>query len=270
MNPFEPASGLSDPHVRIFNDRVYLYTGVDGHPDDRDWIMREWRIFSSTDLKDWQEEGVISPAETYMGEGSTDCWAGDAAERDGRFFFYFSDNTRGIGVMSADRPEGPYRDVLGSPLVAPLHDPTILIDDDPARTPWMLYGEKSVGGYQLVRLNTDMVSVAEGPYTVRIRGREWEDAPEWMDKNYLFKRDGLYYLSWGRDYAVSETIQGPYNCVGAVGHGEGLNEFAHGSFFHWRGQDYHVWCRYLRPGYKFRELVLRPCRIGAGRIVTDV
>jgi hypothetical protein len=269
MNPFAPASGLSDPHARVFKDRVYLYTGRDGDPDDRDWVMRDWRIFSSTDLIDWRAEGVISPANNYMGAGSTDCWAGDTAERDGRYYFYFSDRTRGIGVMVADSPAGPFRDPLGKPLVAPMHDPTILIDDDPDRTPWMLYGEKS-HRYHLVRLNDDMTSLADNPQPIEIRGREWEAAPKWMDKNYLFKRDGVYFLSWGRDYAVSDRIEGPYQCRGSVGEGEGLSEYAHGSFFHWRGRDYHVWCRYLRPGYKFRELVIRPCKIEGGRITTLV
>lgn len=58
-------------------------------------------------------------------------------------------------------------------------------------------------------------------------------------------RDGIYYLSWGTDYATSTNIYGPYQSVGRTGQGFGLGPFAHGSFFEWKGQLYHVWCYYL-------------------------
>ncbi|MEX2382120.1 MAG: hypothetical protein WD490_07040 [Opitutales bacterium] len=64
-------------------------------------------------------------------------------------------------VMGAERPEGPYQDLLGKPLIAPGHDPTLRIDDDTDKTPWMLYGEKSMGGYHLLRLHSDMISLAD-------------------------------------------------------------------------------------------------------------
>lgn len=66
-------------------------------------------------------------------------------------------------------------------------------------------------------------------------------------------RDGIYYLSWGTDYATSTNIYGPYQSVGRAGQGFGLGPFAHGSFFEWKGQFYHVWCYYLdSQDFKFR------------------
>ncbi|MCH8539784.1 MAG: family 43 glycosylhydrolase [Opitutales bacterium] len=270
MNPFAPASGLADPHVRVFQGRVFLYTGTDDDPEGRDWVMRRWRIFSSGDLKNWRSEGEILPRDTYMGEGSPDCWAGDVAEREGRYYFYFSDRSRGIGVMVADRPEGPFRDPVGKPLLEKSHDPTVLVEKDASRTAWLVSGSKERRGYTLARLREDMMGLAEDPKPITIRGREWEEAPSWMDKNYLFCHEGIYYLSWGRDYAVSDCLAGPYDSVGPVAEGEGLSEYAHGSFFQWKEQWYHIWCRYCRPGYKFRELVLRPCEVGQGKIKTLV
>lgn len=32
---------------------------------------------------------------------------------------------------------------------------------------------------------------------IQVVGEAWQNAPEWMDKNYLFKYNGAYYLSWG-------------------------------------------------------------------------
>lgn len=269
QNPVIPDVGMSDPHIRVYDDTIYLYCGHDSHPNDSIWIMKEWRVFSTTDLHNWKLEGNISPRDNYMDDKSTDCWAGDGATRNGKYYFYFSDRKRGIGVMGSDNPGGPFRDALGKPLVSPLHDPTILVDDDPGQTPYIIYGDKS-DSYYIARLNENMISLAEPPKAVEIRGDEWEKAPMWMDKNYLFKHNDTYYLSWGRDYATSKSVYGPYTCVGAVGQGHHLNEFAHGSFFWWRGQFYHIWCYYIREGYKYRETVISYCHFDDdGGLVTD-
>jgi hypothetical protein len=270
QNPIIKNIGMSDPHIRVFNDTLYLFTGHDNHPDDKTWVMKDWRVFTSTDLIQWNLATTISPGNNYMGVNSTDCWAGDAAVRNGKYYFYFSDRKRSVGVMHSELPSGPYRDALGKPLVAPMHDPTILTDNDSAKTPYIVYGDKEGGGYMIARLNDDMISLAEAPKPITIVGREWENAPGWMDKNYLFKFQDTYYLSWGRDYAISKNIEGPYQCVGAVGTGHHLNEFAHGSFFWWKGQFYHIWTYYIRPGYKYRECIITYCHFSDdGKIVTD-
>jgi hypothetical protein len=258
-NPLMPGLGISDPHVRIFNDKLYLYSGHDESPEDRDWVMRDWRIFSSGDLITWKYESTISPADNYMGAESKDCWAGDAAQRNGKTYFYFSNRNRDLGVMVSDDPAGPFHDPLGGPL-AKFHDPTILIDDDPAQTPYIIYGcKEKTTTYLIARLNGDMISLAEEPRALEISGKGWEDAPFWMDKNFLFKRNGLYYLSWGSDYATASNVYGPYVFQGRVGDGYKLGPYAHGSFFEWEGQFYHIWCRYLRDGYKFRECLMTYC-----------
>jgi hypothetical protein len=172
--------------------------------------------------------------------------------------------------MTSDKPAGPFHDPLGKALVSPMHDPTLLIDDDSEQSPYLIYGDKEGGGYHIARLNEDMISLAEVPRPLRIDGPEWLNAPAWMDKNYLFKYQKTYYLSWGRDYATSDNIYGPYVGQGAVGIGFNLSEYAHGSFFWWKGQFYHVWCYYLRPGYKYRETIITYFHFkDEGKIVTD-
>lgn len=269
QNPITKEKGVSDPHVRVFNDTIYLYSGHDTNPDDRLWDMKDWRVFSSTNLLDWKLEQTISPKDNYMDDASIDCWASDAATRYGKYYFYFSDKKRGIGVMSADSPTGPFTDALGKPLVEPMHDPTIFVDDDINRTPYIVYGDKT-DSYYIAQLNEDMISVAETPKAIEIQSALWEKAPKWMDKNYLFKHKDTYYLSWGRDYAISKNIYGPYIDGGAVGEGHHLDEFAHGSFFWWKGQYYHAWCYYLKNGFKFRETIITYCHMDDdGAIVTD-
>lgn len=268
-NPIIKNIGMSDPHIRVFNDTVYLFSGHDEDPDDRLWVMREWRVFSTTDLINWKQETIISTKDNYMPDNSKDCWAGDAISRNGKYYFYFSDQKRSIGVMTSNSAGGHYKDALGKPLVAPMHDPTIFVDDDQNETPYLIYGDKA-GPYHIAKLNEDMISLAEQPKPIRITGKQWQNAPKWMDKNYLFKKGDTFYLSWGRDYATSKDVYGPYVCAGSVGTGHHLDEFAHGSFFEYRGQFYHIWTYYLRPGYKYRESIISYCHFNKdGKIVTD-
>jgi len=253
QNPILKGLGVSDPHVRVFNDTIFLYSGHDANPNDKTWVMKDWRVFSSIDLLNWSLQTTISPNDNYMDDNSTDCWASDAATRNGNYYFYFSDRKRGVGVMSAKSPTGNFKDVLGKPLVAPMHDPTILIDDDANKTPYLIYGDKEGGGFHITKLNEDMVSIAETPKPIQIIGNAWENAPHWMDKNYIFKHKDIYYLSWGRNYAISKNIYGPYECSGSVGNGYQLSEYAHGSFFKWKGQFYHIWCYYIKKGFKIED-----------------
>ncbi|WP_139956543.1 family 43 glycosylhydrolase [Flavicella sediminum] len=270
QNPIIDNSGISDPHIRVFKDTIYLYSGHDASPNDKLWIMKDWRVFSTTDLIDWKHRTTIRPKDNYMDASSSDCWASDAASKNGKYYFYFSDKKRGVGVMSATSPVGPFVDKLGKALVSPMHDPTVFIDSDKNKTAYILYGDKEGGGFRLAKLQDDMMSLSEQAKTISIVGEEWNSAPEWMDKSYLFKNKDTYYLSWGRDYATSKNIYGPYKCVGALGNGHHLNEFAHGSFFNWKGQFYHIWCYYIRPGYKYRESIISYCHIDTnGKIHTD-
>lgn len=79
--------------------------------------------------------------------------------------------------MASDLPMVPFKDGLGIPLVSAMHDPTILVDDDLNQTPYLIHGDK-----------------------------EWQDATQWMDRNYIFKYLDTYYFSWGRDYATYKNI----------------------------------------------------------------
>ncbi len=268
QNPIIGNIGISDPHARVFNDTLYLFTGHDDHPGDSTWVMRDWLIFSTTDLVNWKIEGDISPKDNYMDDNSTSCWASDAIDRNGKYYFYFSNHKNNIGVMVANSPKGPFKDALGKPLVS-WFDPTILIDDDQQKTPYIVYGDKAES-YHIARLNNDMISLAETPRAIQITGEEWKTAPSWMDKNYIFKRNGIYYLVWAYGYATSKNVYGPYECRGVAGKGHNLDAFAHGSFFEWQGQFYHIWCHYIKVGRKYRETVISYCHFDdQGNIKTD-
>ena len=70
-------------------------------------------------------------------------WAPAVVAKDGRYYLFFAANdiqsdreTGGIGVAVANRPDGPFRDLLGKPLVGAFHngaqpiDQSVFRDDD--------------------------------------------------------------------------------------------------------------------------------------------
>jgi len=250
-NPLIAEPGMSDPHMLVVDDVCYVFTGHDVGFGVKDWVMPNWRIFRSEDLKTWEHVGTISPENNYMGKGNTSCWAGDIVERNGMYYWYFSNRKENCGVMVASQPEGPYTDALGKPLVKSF-DPTIFVDDD--NTPYIIYGEH---GYKIARLKESMVELDEEPRLITINKTSF--FPD-TDKNSLHKHNGIYYLSCSGYYATSENIYGPYETKGLVGKGWGLDTgYGHGDFFIWKNNWYHVWCKYRdRSHDRVRDCFIAP------------
>ena len=94
-NPMMAGLGVCDPHIHVFDGTAYLYATRDASPFSRGYRMEEWWIWSSTDLQRWRLRYRLSPAQTYMGRGFSDCWATDAARRGGRYFWYLAMNDMG-------------------------------------------------------------------------------------------------------------------------------------------------------------------------------
>jgi hypothetical protein len=250
-NPLIDEPGMSDPHALVLNDAIYMFTGHDIGFGIEDWVMPEWRIYRTTDLKSWTHVGTIKPDDNYMGKGNTNCWAGDVAHRNGKYYWYFSNRKESTGVMVADKPEGPYKDALGKPLVDSF-DPAVFVEDD--NTPYIIYGEHT---YKIARLKESMIELDEEPKEIIINRTTY--FPD-TDKNSLHKHKGTYYLGCSGYYATSKNLYGPYETKGLVGMGFGLDTaYAHGDFFTWKDQWYHVWCKYKnRDKDRIRDCFIAP------------
>jgi arabinoxylan arabinofuranohydrolase len=261
-NPLISEPGMSDPHMLVVGDVCYLFTGHDVGIGVQDWVMPDWRIFRSEDLQTWTHVGTISPENNTMGKGNTSCWAGDIVGRNGKYYWYYSNRKLSTGVMVASRPEGPYTEALGKPLVNSF-DPTIFTDDD--STPYIIYGE---GVYKIARLKDSMIELDETPKDIVINRTTY--FPK-MDKNSLHKYNGVYYLSCSGYYATSKNIYGPYEAKGVVGNGWGLDTlYAHGDFFVWKHEWYHVWCKYRDRKYdRMRDCFIAPVVYGADGSMKD-
>ena len=87
-NPIIPNAGVCDPHVHVFEGKLWLYASHDASPDNGDFAMHDWQIWSSEDAVKWTLEATVRPEDTHMGASSS-CWAVDCAERGGKYYFYF-------------------------------------------------------------------------------------------------------------------------------------------------------------------------------------
>ena len=242
MNPIIPHKGVCDPHIHIFNDKAYMYATHD-NPGYDNFNMTDWQIWMSDNLVDWTLEGVEKPEDYYCGP-IDQCWATDAAYRNGKYYWYFSVGSDEIGVGVSESPHGPFQDALGKPLVSidtqpkgiSKWDPCVFIDDD--NTPYLICGACLPLGfedifppsdsYMIAKLNDDMVSLAEPLKNIVYINNT---CPE--DKPTIHKHNGIYYLSHSMYYAISDNVYGPYTYKGYIDAGAD-----HGCYFSWHNQTY--------------------------------
>src|SRR6185436_10793119 len=104
----------ADPHAVVFGDTYFIYPTV----DKENWRTTEFMVWSSKNLVDWKNEGVIlNVAGGDLAWGKISAWAPAAISRNGTYYFYYAVE-QAIGVAVADKPTGPFKDPLGKPLSA--------------------------------------------------------------------------------------------------------------------------------------------------------
>jgi len=187
--------------------------------------------FSSKDLVDWQKHPrVLDVKDVAWAEFAL--WAPSAIRANGRYYLLFAANDiqndqeeGGIGVAAADRPEGPFKDALGKPLIGRFHngaqpiDPFVFRDDDGQH--YLYYG-----GWRhcnVVRLTPDFRGVEpfpDGAVFKEITPADYVEGP------FVFKRNGKYYLMWSEGgwqgpnysvaYAIGDSPAGPFSRVGKI------------------------------------------------------
>ncbi|MEJ2628713.1 MAG: family 43 glycosylhydrolase, partial [bacterium] len=96
QNPIVTDQFTADPSARVFKGRVYVYPSHDilagpGRGRAGWFCMEDYHVFSSENLVDWTDHGVIVSQYTVPWVDSTSCslWAPDCIQRNGRYYFYF-------------------------------------------------------------------------------------------------------------------------------------------------------------------------------------
>lgn len=263
QNPIVQTAYTADPAPMVYNDRLYVYTTHD--EDDSTWFtMNNWKVFSTNDMVNWTDHGVILSYNDFDW-AKRDAWAAQCIERNGKFFMYVpmiskTNNKGAIGVAVADSPFGPFHDPLGKPLAQSEWgdiDPTVFIDDDGQAH--MYWGNPKL---KYVKLNENMISysgdIVEVPMTEEAFGKR-EGNPErpakYEEGPWLYKRKDLYYLFWPGGplpefigYSTSKSAQGPWKYGGIIMPAEGKSFTNHPGVIDFRGKTYFFYHNGALPG----------------------
>ncbi len=250
QNPVIRDQYAADPTARVFGDRVYLYPSHDiispVAPEKRWFAMADYHVFSSTDLTDWTDHGVILDQKqvAWANPEGYAMWAPDCVEHHGRYYLFFPSGMKsgrgfGIGIATAPSPIGPF-----IPAAQPLDgvrgiDPCIL--QTTQGESYLFWAGN--GGITVARMDDDYQRIAAAPQVVQGLPEGFKEGP------FAFERNGLFYLTfpWVRQkdgtetlaYAMSQKPEGPYTFKGVI-----MDEWAdkcwtnHHSIMQYRGQWY--------------------------------
>jgi hypothetical protein len=220
-NPIVQTNFTADPAPMVYNGKVYLYTS---HDDDvtynNFYTMRDYCCYSSTDMVNWTDHGVVASLANFKwaNNANNGAWAPQCVERNGKFYLYVPLNGVGLGVYVSDSPFGPFTDPIGKRLVTNDGwkdiDPTVFVDSD--NQAYMYWG--GGGNLWYAKLNTDMTSLSGNFSTANPKPTNYTEGP------WFYKHENLYYLVYAGmgggteniQYATSSSATGPWSSKGTV------------------------------------------------------
>ncbi len=229
QNPIILNQFTADPSARVFDGRVYVYPSHDipaGEGRGRiGWFcMEDYHVFSSSNLTDWTDHGVIVSQDKvpWVNSKSYGMWAPDCIHRNGKYYFYFpapaSDANYGrgfsIGVAVSDRPYGPFA-VQPEPIQrAHGIDPNPFIDKD-----GQAYLYWAMGKIYVAKLKENLLELSTEPQPVQgLPEKGLKEGP------FLFERNGVYYMTYPHvqntverlEYAMGDNPMGPFQANGVI------------------------------------------------------
>ena len=179
----------ADPEAVVYDGTCWVYP-TSSLPYDE---QLSFDCFSSDDLVHWTKHtGILKQADVAWARRAM--WAPAAIRKDGRYYFFFAANdvhegeVGGIGVAVSDRPEGPYRDLLGKPLIGEIVNGAQPIDQfvyEHGGEYYMYYG--GWGHCNVVRLKEDFTGIRpfdDGELYKEITPERYTEGP------FLFERIG--------------------------------------------------------------------------------
>ncbi len=225
-NPIFPG-WYADPEVAVFKKQYWIF------PTYSDVYEKQVFLdaFSSDDLVHWKKHPrIVDTAAIKWAKRAM--WAPAIVEKDNKYFLFFAANDiqndneiGGIGIAVADKPEGPYKDYLGKPLIDKFYNGAQPIDQfvfkDSDGQYYMYYG-----GWRhcnVVKLKDDFtgfILFEDGSIYKEVTPEKYVEGP------FMFIRNGKYYFMWseggwtGPDYSVAYAIAdsplGPFKRIGKI------------------------------------------------------
>jgi beta-xylosidase len=217
----------ADPEAAIFGNQYWIY------PTYSDKYNKQvfFDAFSSPDLIKWTTHPhILDTAAIKWAKRAM--WAPAIVQKDKKYYFFFAANdiqnnneSGGIGVAVADKPEGPFKDYLGKPLIDKFYNGAQPIDQfvfkDTDGQYYIIYG-----GWQhcnIARLKNDFTGIVpfpDGNLFKEITPKNYVEGP------FMFIRNNKYYFMWseggwtGPDYSVAYAVAdnpfGPFERVGKI------------------------------------------------------
>jgi beta-xylosidase len=224
-NPLIMDQFTADPTARVFEGKIYLYPSHDiraeagkGRPN---WFcMEDYHVFSSVNLTDWKDHGVIVSQTNvdWVDPTAYSMWAPDCVFKNGKYYFYFPATAKEggfrVGVAVSDKPYGPFL-----PEAKPIAgvrgiDPCVFIDKD-----GQAYIYYSMGRIFVARLKANMLELdSEAKAIDNLPTRGLLEGP------FTFERNGIYYLTYPHvqttierlEYSTSTNPMGPFKQTGVI------------------------------------------------------
>lgn len=225
-NPIFPG-WYADPEAKVFGQEFWICPTYSARYEEQIFLD----AFSSPDLVHWTKHARVldTNAVTWANRAM---WAPAVTKKDGRYFLFFGANDiqtdeqlGGIGVAVADKPEGPFKDYLGKPLVDKFHNGAQPIDQfvfhDTDGQYYLIYG-----GWRhcnICRLKNDFTGFepfADGTTFKEITPQGY------VEGSVMFKRGAKYYFMWSEGgwtgpnysvaYAIADAPTGPFKRIGKI------------------------------------------------------
>ncbi len=188
--------------------KYYMYPTSDGFDN---WGGYYFKTFSSTNLVDWNEEGIILDLKKDVSWADRNAWAPCIIEQkvnEAYKYFYYFTAAQKIGVAVADNPEGPFVD-SGKALIdkrpkginrGQVIDPDVFKDPKSGKC-YLYWGN---GFMAAAELNADMVSLKESTFKLMNPDKTYREG------THVFYRKGKYYFLWSEDDTRSPNYRVRY------------------------------------------------------------
>ena len=272
-NPISTYHYLADPSAASDGDTFYILTDVDDYSPQQNYNydIVGLNAFSSQDMKNWTDHGMIFRSKREFGNYPDNTWASGIAVHKGRIYIVYPNGASGVGMLTATSIDGPYTDPVkethgvnyiaasfgssvigGCDGIAHCFDPGIFIEED--GTGYVIFGGGE-NGQRPYGNNLDIIKFTEnnGKITIDKNSLTRVSAQNSFEAPYIHKKGSKYYLSFNTppqviDYGMADKITGPYTFVGTVipgissvpdAHNEGGNN--HQGFAEFKGKWYAVY-----------------------------
>lgn len=217
----------ADPEAAVFGKQYWIYPTYSAAYEEQVFFD----AFSSTDLVHWKKHSRIVDTSSIKWAKRA-VWAPAIIKKDRKYFLFFAANDiqnnneyGGIGVAVSDKPEGPFCDYLGKPLIDKFHNGAQPIDQfvfkDKDGKYYIIYG-----GWKhcnIARLKDDFtgfIPFEDGTVFKEITPDNYVEGP------IMFIRKNKYYFMWSEGgwggpnysvaYAIADSPFGPFQRIDKI------------------------------------------------------